>query len=123
MRRVLPKIFLMLMVVLSALQCMCYASMGSKLKRGVTNVLIWPAEIPKHIVNEAAKAEPDYTSSFRGMFYGVPKGVGFALVRAVSGVLDIVTFPLNIPSNWEPLVPVGPFSWDETKFSVTHAQT
>ena len=95
-----------------------YASMGSKLKRGVLNALSAPAEIPKHMINTTTHTSPDYLGPIYGVFYGFPKGVGYGLVRLASGAIDTLSFPVSIPSGWGALIPLEPFTFDESRQSI-----
>jgi len=71
-----------------------------KLGRGIINVVSATLEIPKQIDAEWKEGENAAGSIIGGFF----KGLVYTVTRVVSGVYDIVTCPINIPQNYEPLV-------------------
>ncbi len=77
-----------------------------KLQRGFVNIALSPVEISAELHKEKKvdNALPSWaTGFFRGSFYTVG--------RALSGVYDILTFPLPVPANYESLVEPG-LPWD-----------
>ena len=70
-----------------------------KLGRGIVNVLTGWIEIPKNVAVEWKKTDP-----FSGVVIGTVKGFGWGWGRTVSGVYDIVTFPLPVPEDYNPLM-------------------
>lgn len=91
-----------------------FASSRDKLVRGVQNMVVFPAEIPKHAVREASKAPSDILVPFYGGFYGMPKGAAYGVSRAVSGVVDFLTSPFNAPRDWKSTIPMDKFTFEET---------
>lgn len=75
-------------------------NISEKLGRGVTNVLTGVLEIPKQIDVEWKASNNAAIGIFTGLFKGVAYGIG----RIVSGAYDIVTFPANIPKEYDSLV-------------------
>ena len=73
---------------------------GEKLSRGAANVLSCLLEVPKQIDIEWKASNNAAIGIFTGMFKGLAFGVG----RLCSGVYDIITFPANIPKDYEPLM-------------------
>ena len=39
-----------------------------------------------------------------GVFVGIGKGIGYTVGRTLSGAYDVVTFPVPLPDNFEPLM-------------------
>jgi putative exosortase-associated protein (TIGR04073 family) len=62
---------------------------GTKLWRGVVNVVTSPLELPKQIYLTSKS-----THVFAGVTYGTAKGLCFGVMRFASGVYDTVTFPV-----------------------------
>jgi len=62
---------------------------GTKLWRGVVNVVTSPLEVPKQIY---LTSKDDHV--FSGVTYGLAKGLCFGVMRFTSGVYDTVTFPI-----------------------------
>lgn len=60
---------------------------GSKLGRGIENIVTSPAEIPCMTEIEMHQGDPSL-----GFFKGLIKGTGLFLRRAVVGVAEVVTF-------------------------------
>ena len=73
-----------------------------KLGRGLTNVVMGPTEMVTQ-VKEMGKKENAFTALFGGFF----KGVGMFLVREVTGIYEIITFPIPIPRGYRPLTDPG----------------
>lgn len=65
-----------------------------KLWRGLSNTLFCWVEVPLEINEEIQDTDP-----FTGFFVGFGKGLWFTGRRLVLGVVDIVTFPVDIYSN------------------------
>ncbi len=70
-----------------------------KLQRGVINIVLSPIEISHELHKDKTKEE-----YFPTWITGLLRGICYAGGRALSGVYDIVTFPLAVPSGYEPLV-------------------
>ena len=78
--------------------------MTTKLTRGIMTVASAPLEVPKQARAywiEGAKKTPHVLV---WIFCGVVKGLVNTVVRTASGTWDIVSFPLPLPKNYEPLV-------------------
>ena len=95
--------------------------MWTKLGRGLKNIITSPLEIQKNMVREGMKADPDFFAPIYGVFYGFMKGTGLMVGRVVSGAVDVLTFPINFPKNWRPLLPIDSFSFEETRESLETA--
>ncbi|MFA5145865.1 MAG: exosortase system-associated protein, TIGR04073 family [Candidatus Omnitrophota bacterium] len=63
---------------------------GAKAERGIKNILFGWTEIPKSIV----QVTKDSKNPFWGITGGTLKGLGKAFPRTVSGVADLVSFPI-----------------------------
>lgn len=63
-----------------------------KLGRGIANVAFCVLELPM----QWAEVTENH-GAIAGITYGTLKGVYFVLVRAVVGVVEIVTFPIPLP--------------------------
>jgi len=60
-----------------------------KLKRGLTNVAFGWTEIPKNIIDTSKQS-----NGLNGVTIGTLKGVLQTFARTVSGVVDVLTFPI-----------------------------
>ena len=63
---------------------------GIKAERGVKNILFGWTEIPKSII----QVTRDSKNPFWGLTAGTFKGFGKAFPRTVSGMADVVSFPI-----------------------------
>ncbi len=63
---------------------------GIKAERGVKNILFGWTEIPKSII----QVTKDSRNPIWGITGGTLKGIGKAFPRTVSGIADVVTFPI-----------------------------
>lgn len=73
---------------------------GDKLIRGAANVCGCFLEIPQSI-GEEWKAS---NNAAIGMFAGFFKGTALTMGRLFSGSWDLLTFPIAIPADYEPVV-------------------
>lgn len=70
-----------------------------KLGRGVVNTASGWLEVPAEIFREADR------SSGAGSLFAAPfKGLFKAVGRTITGVYEIVTFPIPLPSRYRPVV-------------------
>lgn len=72
---------------------------GWKLGRGVANLTTGWVELPKQIYT-TWKAEGWVT----GILQGTVDGVGMLFGRTVAGAYEIVTFPIPIPPEYQPML-------------------
>ena len=73
---------------------------GDKLIRGTVNIVSCVLEVPKQIDIEWKASKNATIGIFAGLFKGMAYGIG----RLYSGVYDLVTFPVNVPKDYEPLM-------------------
>lgn len=96
----------------------------AKFIRGVENIVTSPVEIVKQTrwgwIEGSAKTF--HISAW--LLSGSVKGVAMMTARIGSGVWDIVTFPVNIPSGYQSLIkPNSVFQdWPERKAGVIYKQ-
>lgn len=64
---------------------------GMKAERGVKNILFGWTDIPRSII----QVTRDSKNPIWGLIGGSIKGLGKALPRTVSGIADVVTFPIG----------------------------
>lgn len=78
---------------------------GTKMARGVTNLGLGWAEIPKQIYLVGQRG-----GWAAGAFRGSIDGLGMFVARTIAGMYEILTFPIPLPPHYQPLV--GPeFVW------------
>ena len=70
------------------------SKVSGKLVRGVTNTFFCWCELPIEVNREIQNTDP-----FTGSFVGLGKGLWFTGRRLVLGVLDVVTFPIDLYGN------------------------
>lgn len=76
---------------------------GAKLKRGAVNVFTGFLELPKQVRNEWRESE-NGPEKVGGLFGGLVKGVVQAISRTGSGLWDVVSFNVDLPKGYEPLM-------------------
>jgi putative exosortase-associated protein (TIGR04073 family) len=100
----MKKFFIVALVMLMFLSMvpLNYALTPSdKLTRGVANVPVGAIlEIPKNIDREWATSK----NAAIGIGVGIFKGLAMALGRLGSGLWDILTFPMSLPKDFEPIM-------------------
>jgi putative exosortase-associated protein (TIGR04073 family) len=70
-----------------------------KFGRGLINTAFGVIEIPKQSVKRAIDTESAY-----GYPSGLFIGIGFFVLRELAGVYELVTFPVPLPSGYEPVI-------------------
>lgn len=71
----------------------------TKLGRGITNVLTGWFELPKNMYATSVEQNP-----FVGLSGGLIHGTGLALRRTAAGLLEMVTFPIPSPAQYESVI-------------------
>lgn len=77
-----------------------------KLGRGAANIITAPGEIIRMV--DIVGREDGYVA---GLSVGVAQGAWRTILRAASGVYEVVTFPIEVPRNFEPII------WPEFVFA------
>ncbi len=96
------KFTLFLVLIVVALSSASLASADTplaKLGRGITNAFFSPMEYGTNIQKVAAKK--GYASGF---VEGILKGTCYTIGRILSGVYDVVTFPIPCPEDYKPIM-------------------
>lgn len=70
-----------------------------KLGRGIANILFGVVELP----NQITKASSEHGGA-AGVTYGVGKGFVRWFGRELTGVYDVVTFPVPFPKGYKPIM-------------------
>lgn len=100
-------LFFALMLLASSVYAepICTSKMNSnkaltKFSRGVTNIVSSPGEYATQTPT-AMEQSPDYLTGF---LMTIGRGTGYMLLRAASGIYDVVTFPFPGPTNYGPIM-------------------
>ena len=72
-----------------------------KLGRGLTNVVLSPAELMYQPLKLNADVDNNRYVSWLG---GIPKGLFFFPIRLLAGVYDIVTFLIPVPGRYDSII-------------------
>jgi putative exosortase-associated protein (TIGR04073 family) len=75
------------------------ARSSRKFTRGVMNTVFFWVEIPKEVNRDWQNVDP-----MTGVFTGTGRGFYKGAQRFGAGIYEIVTFPLDVPANYQPLV-------------------
>ncbi len=113
MKKVLALVVIAVMVF--SLAAPAFAKTPSdKLARGIGNVATGVLEVPQTIGQEWKKSN----NAAVGIFCGLFKGIAQAVARTGSGLWDVITFPLALPKDYEPLYHPD-YVFDETEVDRT----
>lgn len=99
-----------ILVVVLIFSCICADNVMAasepvkKIKRGVVNVVTSPLEIPKEVRSHWIKGSEKTYHILVWIACGVVKGTVMTAARIGSGVWDIVSAPLSVPEDNEPLL-------------------
>lgn len=104
----LASLILGALLILAPVRPLAAETPVGKLGRGVTNFLTCPMEIPTNM----GKAVQKHGSFANGAWEGFFSGVFWTLARLMTGIYDIVTFPVPLPWNYEPVLK-PPYVMDE----------
>ena len=98
------KLTIFLFVILNFTSLSYAHNMGTKLKRGFVNIITAPIEIPKQTSQYWKKGTEKSKHPCIWLFPGFIKGVVNTVGRLGSGLWDVVTFNIEMPAHYEPLM-------------------
>lgn len=98
MKKAIP-ILLIAVLILSFSSAVYAKTPSDKLSRGVANVFSGFLEVPRTMGEEWKISKNAAVGLFAGFFKGIVLGV----VRTGSGLWDVLTFPIAVPKDYEPL--------------------
>lgn len=75
------------------------AQIGAKFVRGLANLTTGLGEFPKQIYL-VGKKEGWVQGAFRGPF----EGLGMVIARTLAGAYEVLTFPVPVPSGYQPML-------------------
>lgn len=99
-------VFIILSMAVSSAYC---DDALKKLGRGLANCATFPLEIIEQIKRTNASDGP--TAAYT---VGILKGVSMMVVRAAAGVYEVVTFPVPLPKQYEPILSDPEFFFEDT---------
>lgn len=96
------KIIIVICLILSFLMCSvmpayCDNGPAKKLIRGVWNLCTFPLELFNRVDKVWRSRGP-----YQAFTYGLFEGMTMTLIRAAAGFLEVVTFPVPVPYDYEP---------------------
>ena len=72
---------------------------ATKLFRGIANAGTGWMEIPKQIILTSQEE-----GTWKGISWGLVRGIGYAVGRSVVGGYEIATFPIPVPERFRPIM-------------------
>jgi len=76
-----------------------FESMLNKLGRGLTNITTGVLELPF-----AIDTEINETGVYKGIPFGIIKGLVRSTVRVGAGVYEVISFPIEVPEDYAPIL-------------------
>lgn len=70
-----------------------------KLGRGIANTFTGWVEIPKRVYETSQES-----GVWKGISWGVVRGIGFGFVRTAAGLYEVVSFPVPAPADYQPVI-------------------
>ena len=108
----MKKVFILSIIAILLTASISYAdSPLRKLGRGTANILTCPIEM-FYRVGEAN----DESGPIAAMTWGVLNGIYRMGVRAVVGIYEVVTFPIPLPGDYQPIITDPEFFLEEGVF-------
>jgi putative exosortase-associated protein (TIGR04073 family) len=86
----------------------CETPAFRKFRRGFCNTLTFYLEIGQQVKREGISCGVCHAATI-----GVLKGIGMSAARAVTGVYELVTFPVPVPCDYKPIMTDPEFFWTE----------
>jgi putative exosortase-associated protein (TIGR04073 family) len=103
---------LIALVVSSVLSSNAYCDNAlKKLGRGTANCVTFPLELIEQI-----KRTNNSDGPIAAFSYGILKGAGMMVLRAVVGVYEVATFPIPLPKHYEPILKDPEFFFEDTNW-------
>ena len=103
---------LIIFIVLSLAASSAYCDDAlRKLGRGIANCLTFPLEIVEQIKRTNLSDGPN-----AALTSGLLKGIGMMVVRAATGIYEVITFPIPLPKHYEPILKDPEFFCEETNW-------
>jgi putative exosortase-associated protein (TIGR04073 family) len=75
------------------------ARSSRKFTRGLLNTVFFWAEVPKEVNRDWQNVDP-----LTGVFTGTGKGIYKGAQRFGAGIYEMVTFPIDSPANYQPII-------------------
>jgi putative exosortase-associated protein (TIGR04073 family) len=75
------------------------ARSGRKLLRGLNNTVFFWVEVPKEISRDWQNVDP-----LSGVVTGTGRGIFKGVQRLGAGLYEVVTFPIDVPAKYQPVV-------------------
>lgn len=102
----MKKICVVLLILVFGSASISHADTGplNKLVRGLTNVVTSPFEIPKQIRAYWIEGAHHTDHILVWVISGFTRGVVEDVKRFGSGIWDVLSFPVSIPGDYEPLM-------------------
>lgn len=94
----LISVILIALFILSIAEC-GYCGPVKKLGRGISNLITFPLELPHRIMETNRRSGPVDAAT-----YGLLEGLCMMVGRAGAGFYEVVSFPIPIPPDYEPLI-------------------
>lgn len=108
MKKLMALFLAFVIIVFSASPGYCETPAFRKFRRGFCNILTFHLEFVHQMKKEGDKGGND-----RAMTIGIVKGIGMTAARILTGVYEVATFPLPIPSDYKPILNDPEFYWTE----------
>jgi putative exosortase-associated protein (TIGR04073 family) len=93
-----------------------YSKAGTKLKRGLSNLSLGWFEVPGGVSDIGEKHGVGAAAT-----WGLLHGIGKAVQRTAVGVFEVITFPVGLPKNFEPILEPE-FLYESTRPIKTQAE-
>ena len=90
-------------------------TMTRKLQRGFLNIALSPYEIAKEFKNDPKTVTQSF---FPTWISALGRGTFLTAGRAIAGAVEIVTFPIPLPSDYEPIV-YPELPWEDSNETAT----
>ncbi len=108
MKRIAAALLVLVVIIFNATPGYCETPAFRKFRRGFCNMLTFYMEVGQQMEKEGAEG-----GNGRAVTLGLAKGLGLSAARALSGVYEVVTFPVPFPAEYKPIMKEPEFFWTE----------
>lgn len=108
MRKSMAVLLVLVVIIFNASVGYCETPAFRKFRRGFCNILTFHLEFVHQMEKEAVVG-----GTSRAMTVGIVNGIGMTAARILTGVYEVVTFPLPVPAEYKPILTDPEFYWTE----------
>jgi len=108
MKKAMAVLLVLVVIIFNAAPGYCETPAFRKFRRGFCNMLTFHMEVGQEMTKAGNEG-----GNIGAMTVGLAKGLFMSAARALTGVYEVVTFPLPFPAEYKPIMNNPEFYWTE----------